>query len=467
MAVDRFREAVAAVAARQIAARPPGAAAPAPAALRVERAAGAAACARRRRPCSCRAPTPSSSPSSSRRAARDEAGDYVVVREGEAIVQGLRAHLVGAGRRRPGAFTAIVVGAPPPGAPAPPPLDGLWAKAGYARGRDEFALPAPAPTDAAAGGGGAGGGGGGGDGDGAAAPECARIMRRVPAAALERAQGRLPSPGRRAGAGAAARGADARAHRGAAARGDPGRRARLRAIRRPVAARARARRGALRRRAAWIVFENDSVDDTGAILERFAAERPHRREALRATGLDKTFPRRTERIALNLALERLEARAGWSLDYVVVADLDDVNAISTSPARPRRSGTSRSAARTSRRTSPDLLRFVGAPHGGLRRQLLGPRAPAEGRRRGPRGLLPVARPFPAGYDLRRNVIRGEVRFSTRAARARAVGLRGLAIYRAAKLKDRRDAAKLAPARYDGADAAMAPPACHPLWSGQD
>lgn len=82
-----------------------------------------------------------------------------------ALLDHVAAALLAAQGDAPGAFTAIVVGAPPPGAPAPPPLDGLWAKAGYARAAEtrEFALPAPAPA-----GGGADAAGGG---DGAAAPE--------------------------------------------------------------------------------------------------------------------------------------------------------------------------------------------------------------------------------------------------------------------------------------------------------
>ncbi|EGB08868.1 hypothetical protein AURANDRAFT_63738 [Aureococcus anophagefferens] len=226
--------------------------------------------------------------------------------------------------------------------------------------------------------------------------------------------------------------------------------------------------------AAWIVVENDSVDDTGAILERFAAERPHRREALRATGLDKTFPRRTERIARarNLALERLEAR-GWleGLDYVVVADLDDVNAdIDVAGAAAAlwhlEVGGADVATANQPRTYYDLW--------ALRTEAFDVNSWVLAHRRrvvdeGLAAFFPVARPFPAGYDLRRDdVIRDEVRFSTRAPPVPVLSaFGGLAIYRAAKLKDRRDAAKLAPARYDGADAAMAPPACHPLWSGQD
>ena len=207
--------------------------------------------------------------------------------------------------------------------------------------------------------------------------------------------------------------------------------------------------------AAWIVVENDSVDDTGAILERFAAERPHRREALRATGLDAKFPRRTERIARarNLALERLEAR-GWleSLDYVVVADLDDVNAdIDVAGAAAAlwhlEVGGADVATANQPRTYYDLW--------ALRTEAFDVNSWVLAHRRrvvdeGLAAFFPLSRPFPAGYDLRRDdVIRDEVRFSTRAPPVPVLSaFGGLAIYRAAKLKDRRDASKLAPARYD-------------------
>ena len=226
--------------------------------------------------------------------------------------------------------------------------------------------------------------------------------------------------------------------------------------------------------AAWIVVENDSVDDTGAILERFAAERPHRREALRATGLDAKFPRRTERIARarNLALERLEAR-GWleSLEYVVVADLDDVNAdIDVAGAAAALWHLEVGGADVATANQPRTYYDVWA----LRTEAFDVNSWVLAHRRrvvdeGLAAFFPLARPFPAGYDLRRgDVIRDEVRFSTRAPPVPVLSaFGGLAIYRAAKLKDRRDASKLAPARYGGADAAMAPPACHPLWSGQD
>ncbi|KAH8072271.1 voltage-gated chloride channel [Aureococcus anophagefferens] len=528
MAVDRFREAVAAVAARQIAARPPGAAAPAPAALRVERAAGAEAFLRAAaRPCSCRAPTPSDrargparaissapgvlrlagDPGDSRamlaalrladsvaaraparagalefsgvdgpaalseafarqlcfrRRARAEtrgglrvfsrrrgvsgaagaapgaravdsatsprptsptrglarglraeggvpedrrtpglqalaisvvvrqrrpsvyvrrAGDTPASPASSATPRGRRVGLVYAAgppaqrprgrapdhvarpssppRAAPRAFTAIVVGAPPPGAPAPPPLDGLGQGILRQRGRDAHV-------------------------------ECQRRHWSVHKVVCQ-ARAVAPAP--------APRGADARAHRGAAAAAILGvARDCARFLGPSLRALERVAEKLFDGAAAWIVFENDSVDDTGAILERFAAERPHRREALRATGLDKTFPRRTERIARarNLALERLEAR-GWleGLDYVVVADLDDVNAD-----------------------------------------------------------IDVAGAAAALWHL-------EVRFSARAAVPVLSAFGGLAIYRAAKLKDRRDAAKLAPARYDGGrghGAAGVPPA---------
>ncbi|KAH8050656.1 Cryptococcal mannosyltransferase 1 [Aureococcus anophagefferens] len=328
MAVDRFREAVAAVAARQIAARPPGAAAPAPAALRVERAAGAEAFLRAAAPALL--------------LPRADAEFLTLELAAAAAAARRRATTVECQRRHWSVHKVVC--------------------------QARAVAPAPAPPRAA--------------------PTPARIEAPPRAAILGVAR-------------------DCARHVGPS----------LRALERVAE---KLFDGA----AAWIVFENDSA-------------------------------------------------RGWleGLDYVVVADLDDVNAdIDVAGAAAAlwhlEVGGADVATANQPRTYYDLW--------ALRTEAFDVNSWVLAHRRrvvdeGLAAFFPVARPFPAGYDLRRDdVIRDEVRFSTRAPPVPVLSaFGGLAIYRAAKLKDRRDAAKLAPARYDGADAAMAPPACHPLWSGQD
>jgi hypothetical protein len=77
---------------------------------------------------------------------------------------------------------------------------------------------------------------------------------------------------------------------------------------------------------AFLFVENDSQDDTAAILADFVATHPHARvETL--TGLNADYPRRTERLAYarNRYLELIRTSALSSFDYLIVMDLDAIN----------------------------------------------------------------------------------------------------------------------------------------------
>ena len=223
--------------------------------------------------------------------------------------------------------------------------------------------------------------------------------------------------------------------------------------------------------AGFVFFENDSEDGTLEILEAFAARAPSRRVVLSESGLDDRFPRRTERIAFarNAGLERVEA-LGWlaTLDFVVVADLDDVNTkVDASGAAAalwhlERGGAD--AVTASQRGAYYDLWALRTEAFDVNNWALAHRRAVVDRKL--EAFFPKGR-RPRGYDVPRDqVILDEVRFSERAPPVPVLSaFGGLAIYRAAKLRRTDDPTKLAPARYDGGDAAMVPPVCHPLWTG--
>lgn len=78
--------------------------------------------------------------------------------------------------------------------------------------------------------------------------------------------------------------------------------------------------------AAYIFIENDSRDDTLAVLERFAQGRVNV-HIERVARLAASYSRRTERLALarNRYLEKVESPDLRSYDYLLIADMDDVN----------------------------------------------------------------------------------------------------------------------------------------------
>jgi glycosyltransferase involved in cell wall biosynthesis len=78
---------------------------------------------------------------------------------------------------------------------------------------------------------------------------------------------------------------------------------------------------------AVILVENDSTDETPRILKEFRY-RGKPAEILHAPGLAAALPRRTERLAhaRNLYLDRISHSGLSGYDYLLVADLDDVNA---------------------------------------------------------------------------------------------------------------------------------------------
>jgi len=247
------------------------------------------------------------------------------------------------------------------------------------------------------------------------------------------------------------------------------------------------------RDAGFLFFENDSRDATPGILADFASRRPTHRGVLTAEALDERYPDRTVRLAhcRNALLKEAERR-GWleNAEYVVVADLDDVNVkVDLSGAAAAKWHLECGGAHVCCASQPQHYYDLWA----LRTEAFDVNSWAlDHRRRAvdeglaawfpkpPAGPLlaaggkgtaapdPPPRAFSVGYDVpRKDVIRDEVRFSRHAPPVPVLSaFGGLAIYNAEVLRGA--AGKLAPGiAYDGSDAAMVPPVCHPLWTGQD
>jgi FkbM family methyltransferase len=82
-----------------------------------------------------------------------------------------------------------------------------------------------------------------------------------------------------------------------------------------------------------VIVENDSIDDTKAILREYAGARDNVR-LIEADGLDEQYPKRTDRIAAarNLYMEVVRETRYADCDDLVVVDFDDVNCRRISPS---------------------------------------------------------------------------------------------------------------------------------------
>ena len=222
----------------------------------------------------------------------------------------------------------------------------------------------------------------------------------------------------------------------------------------------------------YLFFENDSVDKSARILAEFCATDPVRRELLVEQGLVALLPKRTHRLAhaRNVLLRHLTAK-GWleQLEVLIVADCDEVNASVSLPGfcdalrfvtcNTLISGALDVACANQKTRYYDrwALRTVAAPETSWATCI----------RFKPEAASSLGFFFPGDIGGSSGIGPQSISVGANVTPVLSA-FGGLALYRAAKLRSRKDPTKLASGvEYCGVDASMGPGCCFPFHEEQD